>query len=56
MESAKLSLCPACDVCPSVEILGDEVRSGEFENTAILKKEEWNVLVELIRSGKLTQL
>ena len=56
MENAKLSLCPACDACPSVEILGDEVRIGEFENTAILKKEEWNMLVELIRSGKLTQL
>ena len=56
MESVKLSLCPACDACRSVEILGDEVRIGEFENTAILKKEEWNVLVELIRSGKLTQL
>jgi hypothetical protein len=56
MESLKMSLCPACTACPEVEIVGNEVRIGEVGNLAILKKEEWNVLVELIESGRLTRL
>jgi hypothetical protein len=39
-----------------VEVLDGEVRIGEAGNLAVLKKEEWNVLVELIRSGQLTRL
>jgi hypothetical protein len=30
-----------------------EVRIGEAGNLAVLKKEEWNVLVDLIQSGQL---
>ena len=56
MEPVKVSLCPACGACPEVEILGDEVRIGETGHLAVLKKEEWNVLVDLIRSGQLTRL
>jgi len=56
MEPVKVSLCPACGACPEVEILGDEVRIGEADNLAVLQKEEWNVLVDLIRSGQLTRL
>ena len=56
MEPVKISLCPACGACPEVEILGDEVRIGEADHLAVLKKEEWNVLVDLIRSGQLTRL
>jgi hypothetical protein len=56
MESMKVSLCPACGACPEVEILDGEVRIGEASNLAVLKKEEWNVLVDLIRSGQLTRL
>ena len=56
MEHTKVSLCPACGACPEVEVLGDEVRIGEAGNLAVLKKEEWNVLVELIRSGQLSRL
>jgi hypothetical protein len=56
MESQALSLCPACTACPEVVIEGDRVRIGEAENTAVLQKEEWNVLVDLIRSGRLTSL
>jgi hypothetical protein len=51
----KTSLCPMCDHCPEVEITGDEVRIGEAGNMAILKKAEWNVLVDLIRSGQLSK-
>jgi len=56
MEYLKVSLCPACGACPEVEVLEDEVRIGETGNLAVLKKAEWNVLVDLIRSGQLPQL
>jgi hypothetical protein len=56
MKNVKMSLCPACTACPEVEIAGDEVRIGEAGSLAILKKEEWNVLVDLIRAGELARL
>jgi DNA-binding transcriptional MerR regulator len=56
MEPMKVSLCPACGACPEVEVLEGEVRIGEAGNFAVLRKEEWNVLVELIPSGQLTRL
>jgi hypothetical protein len=55
-QNAKMSLCPACTACPEVEIVGAEVRIGEEGNLAVLKASEWNVLVELIRSGQLTTI
>jgi hypothetical protein len=56
MEHLKMSLCPACTACPEVEIVGDEVRIGEAGNLSVLKKDEWNVLVDLIQSGRLTKV
>ena len=56
MEKLKVSLCPACSACPEVEIIGDEVRIGETGNLAVLKKDEWNVLVDLVRSGQLSRI
>ena len=56
MEHVTMSLCPACTACPEVEVLGDEVRIGEAGNLAVLKKDEWNVLVDLIQSGQLSKL
>jgi hypothetical protein len=53
MEKLAITLCPGCDHCPEVVIEGDEVRIGEDANTAVLKKAEWNVLVDLIQSGQL---
>ena len=38
---------------PEVVIDGDQVRMGEAANTTVLKKAEWNVPVDLIRSGQL---
>jgi hypothetical protein len=35
---------------------GDEVRTGEAGNLAVLKKDEWNLLVDLIQSGQLTKV
>ena len=53
MEKLVMSLCPQCTNCPEVVIDGDQVRIGEDANTAVLKTEEWNVLVDLIQSGQL---
>lgn len=51
-----MSLCPSCVACPEVEIAGDEVRIGETGNLVVLRKDEWNLLVDLIRSGRLTAI
>jgi hypothetical protein len=51
-----VSLCPSCSGCPAVEVFGDQVRIGEWENTATLAKAEWNQLVEAIRTGKLSAI
>lgn len=56
MENVKMSLCPACTACPEVEIVGDEVRIGEPGNLAVLKRDEWNALVDLIQSGRLAKV
>jgi hypothetical protein len=57
MNTFKVTLCAAgCGQCPDVEAVGDEVRIGETGNLAVLKKDEWNLLVELIHSGQLTKI
>jgi hypothetical protein len=56
MDGATFSLCPGCSACPEVEVARDEVRIGEAGNLAVLKKDEWNILVELIQSGRLAKL
>ena len=56
MEKLAVSLCPSCMACPEVVIEGDQVRIGEDANTTVLKKTEWNVLVDLIQSGQLGRL
>src|SRR5262249_18582478 len=56
MENVAASLCPNCIHCPEVVIEGETVRIGEDANTAILTREEWNILVDLIQSGQLGRL
>jgi hypothetical protein len=57
MAKHKVTLCPAgCGQCADVEIAADEVRIGETGNLAVLKKEEWNLLVDLIRAGQLAKI
>jgi len=56
MDQVKHSLCPACDACPEVEVLADQVRIGEAGNEVVLRKDEWNVLVDLVRSDRLGRL
>ena len=41
---------------PEVVVDGDTVRIGEEGNIVSLKKAEWNVLVDLIESGKVGKL
>lgn len=53
MERIAVSLCPSCSACPEVVIEGDRIRIGEDENTVVLQKAEWNVLVDAIQSGQL---
>jgi len=48
METLNMSFWPSCSACPEAEIIGDEARIGEMGNRAVLRKEEWNVLVDLI--------
>jgi hypothetical protein len=52
----KFSLCPSCSACPEVTIDGDTVRIGEEGNLVTLKKEEWNVLVDVIKAGKVRNI
>jgi len=57
VDNRKVLLCPAgCGLCPEVEFAGDQVRIGEAGNLAVLTKDEWNVLVDLIQSGQLAKV
>jgi len=52
----EVSLCPACDKCPAVEIYEDEVVIGEEGGAVALAKDAWNVLVKYIKAGELTEI
>jgi hypothetical protein len=54
MEPITFSLCPECDACPEVAVDAGSVRIGEADNIVRLSHAEWNQLVALIRSGKLS--
>lgn len=54
MEPITFSLCPECDACPEVVIDAEGVRIGEAENLVRLSHAEWNQLVQLVRSGRLS--
>ena len=51
MDAIKVTLCPACGGCPSVEITDEGVRIGEAENIAKLTHAEWNDLIARVRSA-----
>jgi len=56
MKNRKVLLCPAgCGACPEVEFAEEQVRVGEAGNVAVLTKDQWNVLVDLVQSGVLTK-
>ncbi len=52
----KVSLCTECQHCPVVELASDKVRIGEEGNLVVLSREEWNTLVEKIKTGELKAL
>lgn len=56
MDAIKVTLCPACAGCPSVEITETRVTIGEDQNTVRLTHAEWNELVARIRSGELREV
>jgi hypothetical protein len=56
MEPIKVTLCPACTGCPSVEITEDGVIIGENENIVKLTRAEWNDLVSRVRRGELREV
>jgi hypothetical protein len=56
MEPVKVTLCPACDGCPAVEITEGGVTIGEEENIVRLTHAEWNDLVARVRRGELREV
>jgi hypothetical protein len=56
MEPIKVTLCPACTGCPTVEITDHGVNIGENENTVKLTHTEWNDLVTRVRRGELREV
>jgi hypothetical protein len=56
MDVIKVTLCPACSGCPSVEITEEGVTIGEAENTVKLTHAEWNDLIARVRSGELREV
>jgi hypothetical protein len=55
-EPINVILCPACELCPELEITDQGVRIGEDENNVRLSPAEWNKLVRLVRSGTLREV
>jgi len=53
MDTIKVTLCPACGGCRSVEIDEDSVTIGEDRNTVRLTHAEWNDLVARVKRGEL---
>jgi hypothetical protein len=51
-----LTLCPACDACPTIEVYGDAVRIGEEGNRVTLQKAEWNDLVDKVARSELGKI
>ena len=56
METIRVTLCPACSGCPSVEITHEGVIIGEDENIVKLTHAEWNDLVARIRRRELREV
>jgi len=53
MQSTKVTLCPDCGHCPSVEIDDKSVRIREDQNTITLTHAAWNDLVTRVQLGEL---
>lgn len=49
----RVVLCCGKSGCPAVEFKTDGVEIGETGNCAKLTADEWNLLVDKVKSGKL---
>ena len=47
------TLCSKDSCCPVVEVNESDVKIGEEGNMVTLKKDDWNMLVEKIKSGEI---
>lgn len=52
----ELNLCSSCDKCPKVIAKKGSVEIGEEGNLVRLKSNEWNTLVDGIKTGKLDKI
>ena len=50
------NLCGKGSCCPQLHVGEQEVKIGENEQMAVLDKEQWNNLVELIKVGKVGKI
>ena len=55
MDPIKVTLCPQCGECPTVEITDQGITIGEDQNTVRLTHAQWNDLVRRIRRGELPE-
>ncbi len=56
MNEVRYSLCPNCEACPEVVVQDGAVLIGEQGNQVRLTTDEWNALVDGVRSGALAPL
>jgi hypothetical protein len=56
MKTIKVTLCPICGACPTVEITDSGVTIGEDKNTVKLTHDQWNDLVARVRRGELFEV
>lgn len=54
MESVVLLCGAGCQCCPAVGVTQTEVTIGEGDNIVKLTPEQWDFLVEKVKSGELT--
>ena len=47
----RVSLCPMCDHCPEVALVGGEVQIGEAGSMAVVSLAVRMVVVEVVLSG-----
>jgi hypothetical protein len=52
----RITLCAACEECPEVAVYEEEVQIGEEGNLVTLRKQEWNELVNKIKTGELGEV
>ncbi len=56
MTNIKVTLCPACGGCPSLEITDAGVLIGEGDQRARLTHAQWNDLVRRVLAGELREV